>query len=75
MEYIIEDTKTPNGVRYIPLEEDIAECFKRILKNRKKVKVEPMIDGVCGFLYLDKNKMPIRKTLKKHLPQKRRQPP
>jgi len=35
------------------MDEEIAECFKRIITNRKKVKVEPMIDGVCGFLFLD----------------------
>lgn len=59
MEYIIEDTKTSNGVRYITMDEEIAECFKRIIANRKKVRVEPMIDGVCGFLFLDKNNMPM----------------
>ena len=31
----------------------------RIIENRKKPKVEPMIDGYCGFLCLDKNEMPM----------------
>ena len=59
MEYIIEDTKTPSGVRYVPMTDEVKECFQRIIENRKKPKTEPMIDGKCGFLYLDKNNMPM----------------
>lgn len=59
MAYIIEDTKTSNGERYVPMSGEVAECFKRIIKSRKKVKTEPMIDGVCGFLFLDKNDKPM----------------
>lgn len=59
MEYIIEDTKTPSGIRYVPIKEDVEECFRRIIENRAKPKVEPMIDGYAGFLYLDKNGMPM----------------
>lgn len=59
MEYIIEETKTSCGTRKIPMSEDVYECFSRIIANRKKVKSEPMIDGKCGFLYLDKNNMPM----------------
>lgn len=59
MEYVIETPKTEKGVRYVPMSEDVAECFKRILENRKRPKIEPMIDGKWGFLYLDKNNMPM----------------
>ena len=59
MEYVIETPKTEKGVRYVPMSEEVADCFKRILENRKKPKIEPMIDGRCGFLYLDKNNMPM----------------
>lgn len=59
MEYIIEDTKTSSGTRLVPMTEDVADCFRTILKNRPKVKVEPMIDGYTGFLYLDKNDKPL----------------
>lgn len=59
MEYIIEETKTEAGVRQIPMTEDVYECFQRIVANRKKPKVEPMIGGRTGFLYLDKNEMPM----------------
>lgn len=59
MEYVIEDTKTISGTREIPMSDEVYECFQRIIANRKKVKTEPMIDGRCGFLYLDKNEMPM----------------
>ena len=55
MEYVIETPKTEKGVRYVPMSDEVRECFKRILEKRKKPKIEPMIDGKCGFLYLDKN--------------------
>ncbi|MGB4822816.1 MAG: tyrosine-type recombinase/integrase, partial [Agathobacter rectalis] len=32
---------------------------KRILKDRVNPKVEPMVDGMTGFLFLDKNDMPM----------------
>lgn len=59
MEYIIEDTKTTSGTRYIPMTEQVHKCFKVILANRKKPTAESMIDGKTGFLYLDKNEMPM----------------
>ena len=59
MEYVIEETKTAGGVRQIPMTEGVYECFRRILADRRPPKVEPMVDGYTGFLYLDKNGMPM----------------
>lgn len=59
MKYIIETTKTTCGTRRIPMTEEVADAFRRIISNRKKPKVEPMIDGHTGFLWLDKNEMPM----------------
>ena len=59
MEYIIEPTKTKNGERFVPMSPQVATCFRRIIDNRKKPKKEPMIDGYTGFLFLDKNEMPM----------------
>lgn len=39
--------------------DDAKECFAKILKNRSKPKIEPMVDGKTGFLYLDKNGVPM----------------
>ena len=38
MEYVIETTKTEKGVRYVPMSDEVAECFKRIIENRKKLR-------------------------------------
>lgn len=59
MEYIIEPTKTNAGKRVLPMTQDVYECFQTILKNRKAPKKEPMIGKYVGFLYLDKNGMPM----------------
>lgn len=59
MKYIIEDTKTESGERMVPMTPEVKEAFQRILANRKKPKVEPMVDGYSGFLFLDKNGRPM----------------
>lgn len=59
MKYIIETTKTDAGKRVLPLQDEVCECFKRIIENRKKLRAEPMIDGKIGFLYFDKNNKPM----------------
>ena len=38
--------------------EEVYQCFKKLINKRRKTKVEPMVDGVGGFLVLDKNGMP-----------------
>lgn len=59
IEYVIEDTKTSCGTREIPMTDEVYECFQRIISSRKKPRVEPIVGGKCGFLYLDKNDMPM----------------
>ncbi len=56
--YLIEDTKTTYGERILPMSEGVYQCFQKLIKKRKKWKVEPMVDGKAGFLVLDKNGMP-----------------
>jgi integrase len=57
--YNIRDTKTEAGGRFVPMTTEVAECFKRIIANRKTPKVEPMVDGYVGFLFLDKDEHPM----------------
>ena len=59
MVYVIEEPKTESGVRFVPMTEEVAACFKRVIGNREKPAVEPMVDGHVGFLFLDKNDMPM----------------
>ena len=56
---LIEEPKTDKGIRYVPMTETVAACFRRIIANRKTPKVEPMVEGYAGFLFLDKNDMPM----------------
>lgn len=58
MEYICAPPKIECGIRDIPMKPEVAAAFKRIIKNRPKPKMEPIIGGYSGFLFLDKNGMP-----------------
>ena len=59
MVYVIEATKTSSGTRFVPMTNEVADCFRRIMAARPKPRVEPMIDGYAGFLFIDKNSMPM----------------
>lgn len=59
MTYVIEPTKTNAGTRHVPMTNEVAECFRRIIADRPFVRKEPMIGGYAGFLFLDKNDMPM----------------
>ena len=59
MQYEIVSTKTNAGTRELPMTQEVYECFRIILENRKKQKVEPVINGYRGFLFLDKNRKPM----------------
>lgn len=59
MEYVIEEPKTDSGARMVPMTKEVKACFKRILKNRKVPKAEPIVQGYSGFLFLDKNDKPM----------------
>ena len=59
MEYIIQEPKTEKGNRFVPMTPDVAKHFHNIIRKRKAPKVEPMVGGLTGFLYLDKNNEPM----------------
>lgn len=53
----IEATKTYAGTRILPMSDGVYEAFKRVISSRKKQKIEKIIDGVSGFLFInDKGK-------------------
>lgn len=58
MKYILDTTKTDAGTRKLPITQDVADCFREILEDRKKPRYEKMIKGHTGFLFLDKNGNP-----------------
>lgn len=55
--YYINVPKTKNGIRVLPILEDVEDCFRRIIDSRA-VDEEVVIDGVSGFLLYTKNGMP-----------------
>lgn len=57
--YKIVEPKTESGVREVPMTQEVADCFRRILKERRAPKVEPIIDGYSGFIFLDKDGHPM----------------
>lgn len=53
----IETTKTNAGKRVLPMTEEVYAAFHRVLSNRKAPKVEQVIDGYSGFVFLDSRGM------------------
>ncbi len=56
--YLVVDTKTTYGERFLPMDDDVCGCFQNLIKKRRKVDKEPVVDGKKGFLVLDVNGMP-----------------
>lgn len=54
-DYYIQEPKTENGKRIIPMTQDVEACFREIIRKREKPEIEPMVDGKTGFLYFDRN--------------------
>ena len=59
MRLVIEATKTNAGTRKLPMTDEVYSCFQAILEDRPKPKVEKMVEGYSGFLYLDKAGLPL----------------
>ena len=51
--YIEPTPKTNAGNRVLPMKDGVYEAFKRVLADRKAPKVEKMIDGYGGFIFLN----------------------
>lgn len=58
-EYVIEPTKTNAGTRVIPITDEVAEMFRSIIEDRPQYKTEKIVAGYSGFLFLDKDGMPL----------------
>jgi integrase len=59
MEYVIQSTKTNAGTRVLPITDEVADMFRSIIEDRPTPKVEKMVDGYSGFLFLDDKGMPL----------------
>lgn len=56
--YFIAPPKTSSGNHSIPMTDTVYMAFRRVLENRGHPKVEMMVDGYSGFLFLDKDGKP-----------------
>ncbi len=56
--YFITSPKTLSGIRDIPMTDAVYLAFKRVLSNRVTPKVEMLLDGCSGFIFLDKSGLP-----------------
>ncbi len=59
MRLVIEATKTTAGTRKLPITEKVANMFRAIIEDREKLKVEKVVDGYSGFLFLDAKGLPL----------------
>jgi len=51
--YFICPPKTDSGIRTVPLSNRAFQTFQPVIANREQPKVEMMVDGISGFLFLD----------------------
>lgn len=57
--YYISGTKTTSGQREIPMTPDVHSCFRRLIADRPQPKVAQIIDGKCGFFFLNRKGQPL----------------
>lgn len=51
MEYVIQQPKTESGIRYVPMTEEVASCFRRIIANRAVPKRNPWLMDTLVFCF------------------------
>lgn len=56
--YFITEPKTKSGIRNIPMSDSVYMAIVQTIKDIPKRKVETIIDGCGGFLFLDQNLKP-----------------
>ena len=59
MRLVIESTKTNAGTRKLPMSEDVFQCFQAIIEDREAPRYERVVDGYTGFLFTDKEGLPL----------------
>ena len=56
--YFVTPPKTKSGIRNVPMTDAVYMALMRVVKARTAPKVELLVDGYSGFLFLDKSGMP-----------------
>lgn len=55
--YVVQPPKSENGIRQIPMSEEVYQAFQNILKHRRK-QTSLVIDGYSDFLFINRNGNP-----------------
>lgn len=56
----VSKPKTSSGVRYIPMDEEVKAAFRWLCEHRPQVKEEYTLNGVSGFIFLNRFGRPSR---------------
>ena len=56
--YFVTPPRTKSGIRNVPMTDTVCAALRRVVKARASTKVEALVDGCSGFLFLDKSGMP-----------------
>ncbi|MCR5294390.1 MAG: site-specific integrase [Lachnospiraceae bacterium] len=56
--YFITSPKSASGIRTIPLSKTAYDALQHVITNRGTPQIETMVDGVSGFIFLDKDGKP-----------------
>lgn len=56
--YFVTPPKTKSGIRNVPMTDTVYIALMRVVKGKTSPKVELLVDGHSGFLFLDKSGMP-----------------
>lgn len=56
--YFVTSPKTKSGIRVVPMTDSVYMAFRNVVEHRGKPKIEMIVDGYSGFLFLDKDKRP-----------------
>ncbi|MBQ9625383.1 MAG: site-specific integrase [Clostridia bacterium] len=59
---IIDPPKTEAGYRCVPMDDEMREMLKEVVKEAKSRKHQPVVDGVSGFLFINRKGTPHQKS-------------
>lgn len=46
--------KSNSGRRYVPMSEEVYQCFQNVIAQRPRPEIEPEVDGYTNFIFLSK---------------------
>ena len=48
MRYMIQEPKTEEGIRFVPMSDEVAECFRKVIAQRPAPENEPEVHRACA---------------------------